>query len=485
MSECAIGRDRRYAPWDYSNGASLFITIATEPRRALFGKIKDGKVALSKLGEVVASSLLAIPPSPDGRAVPGQCGTPPIPSPALMAGHSPARPGRFIIAASSVSKPGTMGGNTKIAIELARCLPAFGYKVVIIVPESKKATFTANLSHFDNIEIIETPDFNPGEMRRPISSLIHYTRELGAAFARLEVSKEDIVFATCNFHFDIIPLVLLESRYRFRYMATHFLFSPNPAENLVRRYGFPFFKYAIVWLYERSLLLIAKAFAEAFVVTNECDFTHFRARSRSRLFAFYGGVNVEQIPLCSSEKKTRDVVFCSRLHPQKGVSGLLDIWKHVVDVLPNARISIIGNGEAKYERMLKAKAESLGIAKNLEWLGYVNNEAKYNIYSTARIFAHSTVFDNNGMVAAEALCTGLPVVMYDIPDLRRVYDCGCVKADYGDKRAFAAAIVNLLTDEEYYRRIAPDAKSVARLRERWNWNSRVAEFVRWMEGLNG
>ena len=56
-----ITRYRRFAGWDYTKGASLFITIATEPRRALFGRIVNGAVALSPLGEKVKEALEAIP----------------------------------------------------------------------------------------------------------------------------------------------------------------------------------------------------------------------------------------------------------------------------------------------------------------------------------------------------------------------------------------------------------------------------------------
>ena len=57
----AIKRYRRFTGWDYSRGASLFITIATEPRHAHFGHIKEGKVELSALGKIVQESLELIP----------------------------------------------------------------------------------------------------------------------------------------------------------------------------------------------------------------------------------------------------------------------------------------------------------------------------------------------------------------------------------------------------------------------------------------
>jgi len=56
-----IKRYRRFPGWDYTKGVSLFITIATAPRRALFGKVQGGAVALSPLGEKVKEALEAIP----------------------------------------------------------------------------------------------------------------------------------------------------------------------------------------------------------------------------------------------------------------------------------------------------------------------------------------------------------------------------------------------------------------------------------------
>ena len=56
-----IKRYRRFKGWDYAKGASLFITIATAPRRALFGVVRDGVVVLSSLGEKVKEALEAIP----------------------------------------------------------------------------------------------------------------------------------------------------------------------------------------------------------------------------------------------------------------------------------------------------------------------------------------------------------------------------------------------------------------------------------------
>ena len=52
---------RRFHGYDYSRGASLFITISTEPRLALFGRVKNAAVELTLLGKAVAEAIAAIP----------------------------------------------------------------------------------------------------------------------------------------------------------------------------------------------------------------------------------------------------------------------------------------------------------------------------------------------------------------------------------------------------------------------------------------
>lgn len=56
-----IKRYRRFQGWDYSRGASLFITISTSPRRAIFGQVVDGEMKLSPLGQEALFSLESMP----------------------------------------------------------------------------------------------------------------------------------------------------------------------------------------------------------------------------------------------------------------------------------------------------------------------------------------------------------------------------------------------------------------------------------------
>jgi len=47
----------RFRDYDYSRGASLFVSLSTDPRRCVFGDVIDGKMALNDLGRQVDESI--------------------------------------------------------------------------------------------------------------------------------------------------------------------------------------------------------------------------------------------------------------------------------------------------------------------------------------------------------------------------------------------------------------------------------------------
>ena len=388
---------------------------------------------------------------------------------------------RLIIFALGLSEPGTMGGNSKIALEMARCL-ASSIEVHFVLPHYKLPTFASTLGEDSGVKVHALEDFPGSDKYHPFKSVRHYLPKVRELFRELGIGSGDVVFGMSDFHIDVLPLYPLQREFGFKWLPSVFLFVPGLFENLRAGYGFPAFKYAVYWIYQRWLFRKMRRRATGFVITNDVDKAQFPAAMQARLFAYYGGVNVDQIP-AKPAAKTRDVVFCSRLHPQKGIDGFLDVWRLVRVQCPAVRLTVIGNGEPAYERLLKAKAARLGLADSIDWLGYVNNEAKYAIYASAKVHVHPTVFDNNGMVAAEALCSGLPVVMFDLPPLREVYTTGCVKVPVGDQAAFAAAVVRLLTDDAYHAQVAPTPAQVAALRDEWNWPHRAERFAKWLETL--
>lgn len=385
---------------------------------------------------------------------------------------------RFILIATSFSEPGTMGGNTKIAIEMVRYLSE-RMPVVVIIPATRLPTLTGNLALNDGITVITTEIYKRNPRLHPFDETRFYHRQLKKLFSDLNVSSSDLVFTSSDFLYDALPMVILKKTFHFTWITSTFLFVPPPWENLIKRYKFPFFLYILVYIYQRSMFRLIKWRGDLFVVTSECDRKYFSAKHQRRFFAIYGGVNIEQIEAVEREPATvkYDLIYCSRLHPQKGLHQFLDVWKHVVQKQPDAKLAVIGNGAPDYEHYLHKKAERLGIAQNIEWLGYVNNKEKYRLYRSSRFFVHPTVYDTNGMVAMEALCMGTWAIINDLPDLRDLYTDGCTKCDFSDHAATASVIDEMLRNPASYEM---PRDLVLKLRKHWAWENRMRLFERFL-----
>jgi glycosyltransferase involved in cell wall biosynthesis len=214
--------------------------------------------------------------------------------------------------------------------------------------------------------------------------------------------------------------------------------------------------------------------ADLFLITNDYDRKYFPKKLKNKIFSVYGGVNLEEIKIAKQRwngEKKYDAVFCSRLHTQKGISIILDIWSSVVKDFPNLQLAIIGNGEKQYELFLREKAKKLGIDNNIKWLGYINGLEKYDIYLKSKVFLHGTIYDNNGMVAAEALCTGIPVIMFDLPQLKNVYTIGCIKVDFLDLDKYKKSIINVIDGKNINTKIS-DLES-KKIMKYWSWKNRI------------
>lgn len=386
----------------------------------------------------------------------------------------------FYVSAIYISPPDSMGGNTKILLELINNLSDI-YNFIIFTSEPD--TFRLNVKDISKIELIDIKfNFKKMNFSTHISEILYVYRYFDNYFRDHELTGDDYFYSSSDFAPDVLPIYNLKRFYDFKWISSLYLFIPNPLENIIKRYKFPILKYVVYYIYQRFLLfLILKKF-DLCIITNDIDRKYFPKKRNENILALYGGVNLEQIIEARKDINSPiiyDAVYCSRLHQQKGISQLLDIWSIVVDNMSNAKLAIIGNGDEKYELFLRNKSKKLGLEKNIDWLGYINNTDKYKIYLKSKTFLHTTIYDNNGMVAAEALCSGLPVIMYDLKGLR-VYNNGCIKVGEGDIKEYANTIIKLINDREYYRKTKIDNKDLDDLKCYWDWKNRSEIFKKFI-----
>jgi glycosyltransferase involved in cell wall biosynthesis len=101
-------------------------------------------------------------------------------------------------------------------------------------------------------------------------------------------------------------------------------------------------------------------------------------------------------------------LFLSRLHPLKGLGMLIDAWAEI----PHAgwQLLVVGTDEAGHEAEIKARVERRGLAGAVTFGGPRYGDEKVAVMQAADLFVLPTHSENFGIVVAEALACGVPVI---------------------------------------------------------------------------
>ena len=123
------------------------------------------------------------------------------------------------------------------------------------------------------------------------------------------------------------------------------------------------------------------------------------------------GIETDAYPCKTSvDGVKRQVLFLGRIHVKKGIELLLKAWKRIHSDYLDWQLLVVGNGEAEYIHSLEMKVESLELKDSIKILPPVFGEAKIKVYQESALFCLPSYSENFGMVIAEAMSCGTPVI---------------------------------------------------------------------------
>ena len=132
---------------------------------------------------------------------------------------------------------------------------------------------------------------------------------------------------------------------------------------------------------------------------------------RNHLRQGYGGQD--------TQNTRKRVLFVSRMHPKKGVMELVEAWNTIKHQTLNIKhqtwmcelvYTVNGDFEREYEAKVKARVKGLGLEDQFIFTGALNDDEKWEAYARADLFVLPTYSENFGIVVAEALWAGVPVI---------------------------------------------------------------------------
>ena len=122
------------------------------------------------------------------------------------------------------------------------------------------------------------------------------------------------------------------------------------------------------------------------------------------------GIDVRQIELKDGWEKKNTLLFLSRIHVKKGIDMLINAVAELKEAMNGYQVLIAGEGDAGYIAELKNLAKQKGVNDIVQFIGGVYGDAKWELYRNADVFVLPTHSENFGIVVAEALASGTPVI---------------------------------------------------------------------------
>jgi glycosyltransferase involved in cell wall biosynthesis len=159
------------------------------------------------------------------------------------------------------------------------------------------------------------------------------------------------------------------------------------------------------------------------------------------------------------------VIFAGRLVREKGVDTLLRAFALVCATLPQAQLTVAGDGAER--GALTALATDLGVAEQVTFVGHVSRDEVERLAADAWVQAVPSRWrEPFGLVAAEAMMRGTAVVASDTGGLREFIDHDqtglLVPGDAPEP--WAAALLTLLGDRQRADVLGSQGRDAAQIR---------------------
>src|SRR5215469_1796428 len=165
----------------------------------------------------------------------------------------------------------------------------------------------------------------------------------------------------------------------------------------------------LVWnLYQRRDLKLARCHH----ATSDSEARNLqRFRLGVRILTIPNGVDVPPDQIVADEAKPRGsktALFLGRIYPVKGLPMLVDAWSRV---RPHGWVlRVAGPDEAGHRKQVEKAVRAAGLDQVVSFTGPVEPQMKRSLFLSADLLVLPSYSESFGMVVAEALAHGLPVL---------------------------------------------------------------------------
>lgn len=244
----------------------------------------------------------------------------------------------------------------------------------------------------ENCKVHDIPRYRPfsGVWKKAVGNL-------------LDSVRPDIVHVNCCWTPDCAMIQRLAQKRGYKVVLTpHGMLEPW----IIKRHYWTR-KVPALWLYQKA----AVQRADCVQATAESERDNLlKLGYNSNIKVVRLGIDAESIEMKRSWKKSRQILFLSRVHVKKGINFLVEAADVLRNELQGYKILVAGEGDADYVEAMKRMICDRGLQDIVQLIGGVYGDEKWRLFQTSDFFVLPTHSENFGLAIAESLASGTPVI---------------------------------------------------------------------------
>lgn len=239
---------------------------------------------------------------------------------------------------------------------------------------------------------------------------------------------------------------------------------------------------AATWLMERPIARVYGGRPVQAISESTADDLAARGLDRHDIEVIHPGIAHEFFnpPARSARALEPTFLYLGRLKRYKGVDLILRAGAELARAGVNHRILIAGSGDD--EARLRNISGRLGVEGRVEFLGYVSEERKRDLFRAAWANIFPSPKEGWGITSVEAAACGTPTIASDSPGLRESVVDGVTGrlVPHGDVHALARAMRELASDPARVERLGDAGREFAR---GFTWDRAASLTLRHLESV--
>jgi len=225
--------------------------------------------------------------------------------------------------------------------------------------------------------------------------------------------------------------------------------------------------------FSRALFLVSASLATSISTNSGATSSLLPTRFRAKTDILLGGSDPVGLAKATTDHNLH-VLFVGRLVARKGVDDLLVAFSNIRTQVPQANLTIVGEGPER--RTLERKAADLGVSNSVRFAGLLQGGALQAEYEMCDVFVlpsknvrEDAANEGLGLTLIEAAMHGKPLVGTAHGGIPEVIENGVngLLVPENSPEDLTKAVLSLLQDRDLAKSMGKNARSIAESRFTW------------------